>query len=121
VAGTLILAAVPPLLADVVSDALAAENGVEVARAPADPEALSRAIDRTGARVVLAESGEDGLPEPLLELMYRHPRLRLLLVSPDGRAAALWRLAPQRRVLAEPTPRALAEAVRAATRDPGGR
>jgi hypothetical protein len=121
VAGTLILAAVPPLLADVVSDALAAENGVEVARCPADPDGLSRAVDRTGAGVVLAEGGGDGLSDPMLELMYRHPRLKLLLLSPDGRAAALWRLAPERRALAEPTPRALADAVRAATREPDGR
>jgi DNA-binding NarL/FixJ family response regulator len=115
VPGTLILAAVPPLLADVVRDALAAERGMEVARAPADPGELSRRIDETGARLVLAEARGAGLPDTLLELMYRHPRVKLLLLSDDGRAAALYRLAPERRPLAEATPRALAEAVRAAT------
>jgi DNA-binding NarL/FixJ family response regulator len=111
----LLLAAVPPLLADIVRDALAGEPGVDtVAEAPEDPRQLAETIVRTRADVVLAESHGAGLPDHLLELMYRHPRLKLLLLSPDGRLAALWRLAPERRELAETSPRALAEAVRAA-------
>jgi hypothetical protein len=116
VAGTrLLLARVPPLLADIVRDALADETGVEsVDTASGDLEALSASVARTGAQVVLAEGGEARIPDDLLELMYRHPRLKLLLVAPDGRTAALWRLVPERRALAAAVPRALAEAVRAA-------
>lgn len=110
----LLLAAVPPLLAAIVRESLAGEPEVEVADAPGDPAGLSERIAATGARVVLAEASGAGLSDSLLELMYRHPRIRLLLVSPDGRAAAVYHLAPERRTLAATGPRALADAVRAA-------
>jgi hypothetical protein len=64
--------------------------------------------------VVLAETDGAALTDRYLDLMYRYPRLRLLLVSPDARIAALYRLVPEGQVLAEPSPRGLAEAVRAA-------
>lgn len=116
VAGTrLILARVPPLLADIVRDALAGEAEVERVD-PADGlDRLSERVARTGAGVVLAEGGEAQIPHDLLELMYRHPRLKLLLLGADGRTAALWRLVPTRLALDGATPHALAEAVRAAT------
>lgn len=116
---TRLLLAVPPLLADIVRDALAAEPGVEVMPAgPADPDLLAERLASTPAEVVLAESGGAALTERHLELMYRHPRLTLLLVSPDGGTAATYRLAPERRVLARPTPGGLVQAVLAATRAP---
>jgi hypothetical protein len=119
VAGTrLLLARVPPLLADIVRDALAGEAEVErVDPADGGLDRLSERVARTGAQVVLAEGGEARIPNDLLELMYRHPRLKLLLLGADGRTAALWRLVPERHALAGATPRALAEAVRAATEE----
>ncbi|MFL5383913.1 MAG: hypothetical protein ACJ8GN_15435 [Longimicrobiaceae bacterium] len=116
VAGTrLLLARVPPLLADIVRDALAGEAEVERVDPAGGLDRLSERVARTGAQVLLAEGGEAPIPNDLLELMYRHPRLKLLLLSADGRTAALWRLVPDRHALAAATPRALAEAVRAAT------
>jgi hypothetical protein len=112
----LLLAAVPPLLADIVRDALAAEPGVEVMPAgPADLDLLAERLDRTPADVVLAESAGAALTDGHTELMYRHPRLTLLLVAPDGGTAATYRLTPERRVLEGPTPRGLVQAVLAAT------
>jgi hypothetical protein len=116
---TRLLLAVPPLLADIVRDALAAEPGVEVMPAgPADPDLLAERLANTPAEVVLAESGGAALTERHLELMYLHPRLTLLLVSPDGGTAATYRLVPERRVLSRPTPSGLVQAVLAATRTP---
>jgi hypothetical protein len=113
----LLLAAVAPLLADIVRDALAAEPGVEVMPAgPADLDLLAERLARTPAEVVLAESRDAALTEGHLELMYRHPRLTLLLVAHDGATAATYRLAPERRVLSRPTPGGVVEAVLAATR-----
>jgi hypothetical protein len=108
----LLIAAVPPLLGDIVRDALADEPGVEVV-GTADDEDLSRSVDACAADVVLAEENGAALPDPYLRLMYRHPRLRILTVSPDGRQASLWRLAPERRALADVSPRGLADALRA--------
>lgn|GEM_PF-3251199 len=115
----LLLAALPALLADIVRDALAAEPEVEVVgTVAATADALDRALDADGADVVLAETQGLGLPDNYLELMHRHPRLRLVLVAPDGRSASLYRLVPERRLLADVSPRALAEAVRDAARPP---
>ncbi|HEX8695878.1 MAG TPA: hypothetical protein VF746_25910 [Longimicrobium sp.] len=111
----LLLAAVPPLLADIVRDALAEEPGVEVVGSAAGD--LFDAVAASGAHVVLAENGGGGLSDLHLRLMYRYPRLKLLTVSPDGRRVALWRLVPERRVLSDPTPRGLAEAVRRAAEE----
>ena len=113
----LLLADVPPLLADIVRQALAGDAEVEVIPAgPASPGALERRLSAGGADVLMAESDGAGLPEHYVELMYRHPRLTLLLVSPDGAHAALCRLVPERHVLVRPSPGGVAEAVLAAVR-----
>jgi hypothetical protein len=111
----LLIAAVPPLLGDIVRDALADEPGVEVVGKTGDDD-LSRSVDACAADVVLAEENGAALPDPYLRLMYLHPRLRILTVSPDGRHASLWHLAPERRALADVSPRGLAAALRATAR-----
>jgi hypothetical protein len=83
---------------------------------PADLDLLAERLARTPAEVVLAESGGAALTDRHLELMYLHPRVTLLLVSPDGGTAATYRLAPERRVVPGPTPGGLVQAVLAATR-----
>lgn len=112
----LLIAAVPPLLGDIVRDALEGEPGVEVVGRNTEPAELDASVNACRADVVLAEERGPALPDPYLDLMYLHPRLRLLTVSPDGRRASLWRLAPERRVLADVSPRGLAEALRATAR-----
>ena len=79
----LLIASVPPLLGDIVRDALESEPGVEVVGRGGEMADL----DACDADVVLAEEPGPALPDPWLRLMYRHPRLRLLTVSPDGRRA----------------------------------
>jgi hypothetical protein len=111
----LLLASFPPILRDILTDVLAEESGMEVVQGGAG-EDLDRSVARSGADVVLVEEGSADLPDPYLRLMYRHPHLRLLTVSPDGRQAALYRLVPERRLLAEVTPGGLAAAIRAAAR-----
>jgi hypothetical protein len=108
-----LLAAVPPLLGDIVRDALAGEPGVTVVNGGTGDD-LEGAVAATRADLVLAESEGTGLSDRYLRLMHEHPRLCLLVVSPDGRSAALWRMVPQRRALEEVSPRSLVEAVRAA-------
>lgn len=112
----LLIASVPPLLGDIVRDALESEPGVEVVGSGGNMDDLDATVDACAADVVLAEEPGPALSDPYLRLMYLHPRLRLLTVSPDGRRASIWRLAPERRVLADVTPRGLADALRATAR-----
>jgi len=114
----LLIAPVPPLLGDIVRDALAGEPDLEVVGRSGEDDLEDR-VDACAADVVLAEETGPRLADPYLRLMYLHPRLRLLTVSPDGRRASLWRLAPERRVLADVSPRGLVGALRAAVRNHG--
>lgn len=109
-----LLAGLPPLLGAIVRDALAGEPGVEVVEG--DGGDLERIVADTRAHLLVTGAAGPRLPEPCLRLMYRHPRLALLTLTPDGRRATLWRLRPSGRVLAEPGPRELARAVRRALR-----
>ncbi len=115
----LLLASFPPILRDIVTDALADAGEVEVVDGGAG-EDLDRSVAASRADVVLVEDGSAELADPYLSLMYRHPRLKLLTVSPDGRRAALYRLVPERRLLAEVSPGGLAAAIRAAARPAPG-
>lgn len=103
------------MLRDVIADALSEVDEVEVL-AGEEGESLEQSVDRLRARVVLVESRGAELTEPYLRLMYRHPRLKLLALSSDGRRAALYRLAPRRRFIGKVSPRGLAEAIRATAR-----
>ena len=111
----LLIAAIPPLLGDIVRDAVADEADVEVVGRSAD-DGLLAAVDDTAPDVVLTEDRGPHLPDLYLRLMLSHPYLQLLTVSADGRNAALWRLAPERRALADVSPRGLAGALHDAAR-----
>jgi hypothetical protein len=113
-----LIAPVPPLLGDIVRDALADEPDVEVVGQSGEDDLEDR-VDACAADVVLAAETGPALADPYLRLMYLHPRLRLLTVTPDGRRASLWRMAPERRVLADVSPRGLAGALRATVRGSG--
>lgn len=114
----LLIADLPPLLGDIVRDALAGEGEVDVVGRGG--ESLDAAVDATAPDVVLAQDHGPQLPDPYLRLMLTHPTLQLLTVSADGRHAALWRLAPERRPLADVSPRGLAGALRDAARRRAG-
>jgi hypothetical protein len=111
----LLIAALPPLLGDIVRDAVAGAGDVEVVGRSAD-DGLFAAVDATGPHVVVAEDRGPALPDLYLRLMLSHPFLQLLTVSADGRHAALWRMAPERRVLADVSPGGLAGALHDAAR-----
>lgn len=114
----ILLASLPPLLRDILGDALAGTAEVELV-ASGEGEPLEQSVDRLGADVVLVEAEREDVLDPYLSLMYRHPHLKLLALSSDGRRAAMYRLVPDRRVLAEVTPGGIAAAIRAAV-DAGG-
>jgi DNA-binding NarL/FixJ family response regulator len=115
----LLLAAVPPILSDIIRDALADVHGVEVVRETAGEEDLAESVARSRADVLVTEDAGQELSDRHLGLMYRHPRLKLLTISPDGRRAALYRLMPRRRLLVDVSPDGLVAAIRGAVR-PGG-
>jgi DNA-binding NarL/FixJ family response regulator len=114
----LLIASMPPLLADVVRAVLAGEAGVEVVGELEgvhgdDAADLAVTVAARGADVVVTGADGAALSEPFRRLMYRCPGVPVLSLSPDGRTAAVWRLVPEGRMLAEVSGTGLADALRA--------
>jgi DNA-binding NarL/FixJ family response regulator len=112
-----LLASLPPLLADVVRAVLADDGDVEVVgeigTGKDDGARLADAVAGSRADVVITGADGAALSEPFRSLMYRFPLVHVLSMSPDGRAAAVWRLVPEGRRLEEVSALGLADALRA--------
>lgn len=104
-----VFAALPPMLRDLLRDALAEWTDARIVGESDRPEEVAEAVGR-GAELLVAEERPTGIPCTYLRLMHRDPRLRLVTVTPDGRRAALYRL--EARVLGDLPPRELVEAMR---------
>ncbi len=104
----------PRLLHDVVLQLLAGDPEVEVVE-DGSGGSLAAAVARSGAQVVV-QAGSGELPPEGRGALYAYPRLRLVLVRPDGRAAVVWRLSPTRVDVADVSPAELLDAVRATGR-----
>lgn len=74
-------------------------------------------VDSGGVEIVVGGAETDALGEFETGLLYRHPSLRLVHVAPDGRTAAVWKLRPDRTLLAEVSSNGLIEAIRTADTD----
>ncbi len=106
----------PRMLRDIVTDAVTAEPDIDVVGEVPAFAALSEAAGRTGADCVVMAVDGDGIPEECARLVWDAPAMRLVLVSPDGLLASVYRLVPRRDFLAEVSPRSLLEAIRGEAR-----
>lgn len=109
-----LLTSMPRMLHDLVVHLLASAPEVEVVEGGGDGS-LEAEVSRTGAEAVLVAGGGELTGAGLLAL-YTHPRLRLVVIRPDGRAAAVWRLCPTRMDVSDIGPAELLDAVRAVGR-----
>jgi len=109
-----LLTSMPRMLRDIVIHLLASDPEVEVVEGESGPS-LETAVARSGASVVLLSGTGELSPAGMLAL-YTYPRLRLVVVRPDGRAAAIWRLRPMRVDVADVSPAELLDAVRSVGR-----
>ena len=105
-----VIANMPRLLHDIVHSVLSAESDIEI-------DAASLASREIPAATALREVDVVIVAEPELadmnyeSLLYQHPRLRLVAIAGDGRAADLYELRPCRISLGELSPRTLVDAV----------
>jgi DNA-binding NarL/FixJ family response regulator len=105
----ILLAGLPRLLQEIVTDALKGEEEVEVVGVVDLAEDLARTARSTEATVVIL--GDDD-PSVVVSLLERQPRLGVLAVGADARESWLYALRPERVRLGDLSPRSLVSAVR---------
>jgi hypothetical protein len=86
------------LLRDIVATIAADCPDIEVLDQVVDPPAVSRLLG-AGEPAVLICPGADDLA--VADLLFEHPRLRVLVVEDGGRTSFLWELFPLRQPLGE--------------------
>lgn len=102
------------ILGEIIRETLAHEPGVEIIGEVADLRELLRTDELPRSDVVvgcLAE-GSDLPPLAWRDLLHQHPRVKLLIVSTNGRHASLYCLRLKRLAIDELSPSALIEAIR---------
>jgi DNA-binding transcriptional LysR family regulator len=87
-----LIAAMPPLLTDVVKGLVCLHPELDVIDDASGD--VVEAVASHEADAVLTAASVCRAPEVTERLLYAHPRLRLLVLSQDGRVAHLYRLLP---------------------------
>jgi len=109
-----VLATLPPLLADIVRETLVREGGVEIVAEIGDTNAIEATIDRTNPHVaVLGVAPADwaGLSGFLRNVLANHPRLAVVALASDGRSGYVYQHQPRGVLINDITPKTLAIAI----------
>jgi hypothetical protein len=107
------VAEVPGVLRGIIEHVIGAEPGLRLMPEPQWADAPPSPVD-----VVVLALDNGTLPERWRARLYASPRVKLVVVSGDGRQAALYELVPQRSPINKVSPTGLVEAIRAAASTP---
>ena len=99
--------AAPPMLHSVLVETLSRCADIRVI----DPVDAGVALDRGEVDVVLTAASDPDSWQPVLELLWRCPRSRVVVVAAGGRRAAVYELIPRQSMLGDLCPRTLMEAI----------
>jgi DNA-binding NarL/FixJ family response regulator len=113
----ILLADLPRLLREIVTEALEAQSDMEVVASVADFETLAQTIEQSRAEVIVI--GHDD-PEVAAGLLERCPPLAVIAVTGDAKESQYYELRPHRVELGEISPSELVETIRQATRSWSG-
>jgi DNA-binding NarL/FixJ family response regulator len=113
----ILLADLPRLLREIVTEALEAQSDMEVVGSIAGPESLARTIEQSQADAIVI--GHDD-PEVAAGLLGRHPPLAVIALAGDAKESQYYELRPHRVGLGEISPSELVETIRQATRSRSG-
>jgi chemotaxis response regulator CheB len=109
----------PPLLLEILRDAIAPQPDMEIVGAAVDEPDLGALLEKTEADVVVVK--HDGPPKrnKFNDLLYQRPRLRIIEIADRGHRGLLHELRPRRVALDEISPQRLIEAIRGNRDRPG--
>jgi DNA-binding NarL/FixJ family response regulator len=116
----ILLAGMPRMLLDMITDIVAPHAEMMVAGKMQDATDIRAAVRKTRADVVILNEPAIGPPQNYEELLYSRPHLGVLSITSDGRQFTLHKLRPVRTALGEVSPESLVQAIRSsAQRGPG--
>jgi hypothetical protein len=107
----ILFAGVPPMLQEIIERAARAEPDLEIVGATRTAD-LAATIARTGADAAILALPDGAAVAAYEDVLYCHPRVRLLAVVDDGRSALLYALRPHLTPLGELSADGLLQAVR---------
>lgn len=113
-----VLGTMPPLLGDIVRETLINQTDLEVLAEVGTRGEIDSAVTSTRADVAILGIGPSdwsSLDTLLRELLASHPTLRVIALASDGRSGYVYRLEPRTVAIADVSPTALVQAIRAAT------
>jgi DNA-binding NarL/FixJ family response regulator len=99
------------MLGDIVQALTAEQSGLQVVGRLGRGADLVAAVEDYRADVVVTRAGA-AEPDTLARLLFARPRLRLLVLSQDGREAYVHTLVPNRVVLHDVSPHEILDALR---------
>jgi hypothetical protein len=102
----------PEMLCDILGHIVISESDMVLAGRIIGNEDPLAAVRRTRANVVLAEQHADDERETYAPLLRQRPRLRVVIISGDGRTGFLYELRPQRVVLGKMSADTLCKSIR---------
>ena len=107
----ILLAGMPRMLLDMITDIVALHARMMVAGTMQDMADIRAAVKKTRADVVILNEPAIGPPQDHQELLYSRPRLGVLSITSDGRQFFLHKLRPVRTALGEVSPDSLVQAI----------
>jgi oxalate decarboxylase len=113
----ILLAGMPRMLLDMITDIVGPHAEMMVAGKMKDTADLRRAVKKTRADVVILKESATGPPQDHQELLYSRPQLRVLSITTDGRQFFLHKLRPDRIALGEVSPESLVQAIRSSAQE----
>lgn len=106
-----LLAAMPALLIDIVSQIIRSGNGIVVAGRLAESEDVLAAARRTRCDVVVVGETEEEARREYAPLLFGKPGIRVLAIAADGKTGQLYELRPKRIALGELSVDSLRQAI----------
>jgi DNA-binding NarL/FixJ family response regulator len=103
----------PALMLDIIHHVVAAEPDMAVIGVVDDGE-LPAAVRRARADVVVVGQDAQAERDSYLQLLLRHPHVKVLAIANDGKSGSLYELQPRRVSLGKISARTLTQAIRGA-------
>ncbi len=103
---------VPRMLRDILQQLVAAEPDMEVVPEAAEAGAAGASLAERGIDVLVITNRGGLLPRNCRRLLDRAPHLRIVVLTPDGRMATVYRLVLQSTLCEDVSPEQLLAAVR---------
>jgi hypothetical protein len=114
----IVLAALPRMLADIVESVVAAQPDMVLSSRVAGGAGLAGTLREEKPQVLIVGLSADEDAAHYDDLLFEHPRMKVLAITSTGRESILSELRPVRHAIGNVSPEGLMDAIRHATQVP---